>query len=103
MECCHFRLSTLFCRHNENLIDIIQLLLETNIDVNSKVNEGWKRNALNFACYHYKNENLIDIVKLLIEKNIDVICKDNNGWNDLTLLFRRYHKEDFIEIIKLLL
>jgi hypothetical protein len=110
MESCRFRLSTLFCRHNENLNDIIQLLLEKNIDVNRKVNEGWKRNALNFVCYHYKNENLIDIVidcylivKLLIDKNIDVICKDNNGWNALTLLFRRYHKEDFIEIIELLL
>jgi ankyrin repeat protein len=119
MESCRFRLSTLFCRHNENLINIIQLLLEKNIDVNSKVNEGWKRNVLqNLVRCHYKNEiffqdkeeipkkwnqqfplpalcgyydkqNFINIFRLLIQKNIDVNSEDNNGWNVFVCLKRQ--------------
>jgi hypothetical protein len=91
------------CRfyNKENLIDIVRLLIDKNIDVNSKTNDGW--NALHLLSRNYDKENLIDIVRLLIDKNIDVNSKTNDGWNAMNFLSRYYDKENLIDIVRLLI
>jgi ankyrin repeat protein len=76
------------------------LLIEKNIDVNCKNNDGW--NALLTLCRNYHKENLIDIVRLLIGKNIDVNCKNNNGWNALHIVCRYELKRRLVDLVSIL-
>lgn len=84
----------------ENLIDIIRLLLDQNIDVNSINNEG--ENALHFVCGNYRKDNSIDIIKLLLDRGIDVNRKTNQRSTALTLLCKCYQNDRLIDIIRLL-
>jgi ankyrin repeat protein len=90
------------CRNydKENLIDIVRLLIEKNIDVNCKQNDGW--NALLTVCRNYDKDNLIDIVRFLIEKNINVNCKTNNGWNALHHVCYHAPKTNLIDLVSIL-
>jgi ankyrin repeat protein len=87
----------------DNLIDIVRLMLliETNIDIHCKDNDGW--NAFHTVCRYYRRNDLIYIFRLLIEKRIDVNCQTKFGNNALTLLCRHYRRNNLIDIVRLLI
>jgi ankyrin repeat protein len=67
------------CRWNssEKLIDAIQLLIQSGIDMNGKTNEG--RNALHVLCRFNSSEKLIDAIQLLIRCGIEVKSENNDA------------------------
>jgi ankyrin repeat protein len=89
------------CLNNssEKLIDAIQLLIQSGIDMNGKTNEG--RNALHVLCRFNSSEKLIDAIQLLIRCGIEV--KSEN--NDARILIRnnfRQKKETVDGIVRIL-
>ena len=95
---------TILCQNYDkaNLIDIIQLLLEGGIDVNSATIDC-QSNALMFCCIQYKHPNLKDIVQLFIEKNVNLNAVNANSENALFMLCQYYNQSNLIEIIHLLI
>ena len=83
----------------ENLIDIVRALIERDIDVNSKNDDGF--NALLVLCLNYPHDNLIDIVRALIEKDADVNWTAD-GWNALLFLCRYYPHRNLADVVQIL-
>jgi ankyrin repeat protein len=69
---------------HKNLVEILQLLIQRGIKINSTTTSGW--NVLLFLCRHYKKENLIRIIQILIQHGIEMNCKISGGWNSLHFL-----------------
>jgi ankyrin repeat protein len=86
----------------ENLIDIVQLLIEKNIDVNCKQDEGW--NALHLVCYYYSKSRLFDLVRLLVQNKIDKKA-ETTGYEIGTarsFLLNRFKEEEIKDVLQIL-
>ena len=92
------------CRHfpGNCLFDIVRLLLDRGIEINSVDHN--RINALIAVCANYKHSNLIDIVRLLLGKkiNVNAVSKET-GWNALIYLCRNYDGPNLVDIARLLL
>ena len=60
-----------------DLKDVARLLLQKEIDVNAKTNNGY--NTLHLLCTSYKGNDMLDIVQLLIENGVDFNGRNVNG------------------------
>lgn len=75
-----------------NYIQIVELLLKSDININSKDKYGWT--PLMYAATFGRKE----IVNLLIEKGADINIQNDIGWTALSYALNNDHEE----IIKLL-
>ena len=80
------------CRYydKENLIDIVRLLIDKNIDVNCKTEDGV--NALHLVCRYQPQIRLVDLVRLLVQHKID---KKTGVWTARSLLVIRHGNFNF--------
>jgi len=80
----------LLCRHqeeNEQLINVIQLLLESG--ANFKGDPDTDSTPLHELSKNYRKDGLMDIVKLMIENGADINASDKTGMTPLTILRNR--------------
>jgi ankyrin repeat protein len=91
------------CRHcqSKTLINLVRLLLERGISVNSKNRDG--DSALIVLCANYKHIGLLEIARLLIEHQIDINAINSFGWNALLSICYNFKSEILYDIIKILL
>jgi ankyrin repeat protein len=92
------------CRfyNKENLIEIVRLLIDNKIDVNSKNNDGW--NALHFVCYYSPKSRLFDLVRLLVQHKIDKKVKTTGGeiGTARSFLLNRFKEEEIKDVLQIL-
>ena len=97
-----FVTTTLANNSGNNLLDIIRLLLEAKIDVNSKNKFSWNC-LIALVEKQHNHRDLVYILKLLIASKIDVNVKDENGMNSLIYLCEKYNGNNFPETVRILI
>jgi hypothetical protein len=92
------------CRHydKENVINIVRLLIEKNIDVNCKTNNGW--NALHLVCRYAPKTNLVGLVSILVLHKIDKKVKTTGSeiGTARSFLLKRFKEEEIANILQML-
>ena len=96
------KLFNLLAEKHSSLNEINDVLSQ-GVDINFVNDEGLTPLLQLTKSGHLRND-LMDVIQLfLTQDGIDINCKDPEGWNALFYLCRLYQKNNFVDIVRLLI